>query len=149
MVRNSGATAVVEGTGDHALEYMTGGTVLILGKTGRNLGAGMSGGVAFVYDLETAALNRESVKSGELTVSSLDRADIELVRDLLQTQLDNTGSELAARLLHNFDQAALRFSKILPRDYAAVLEIRKRSTSEDLDDTQLWQRILEVTDGRS
>ena len=83
-VRNSGATTVIEGCGDHGCEYMTNGTVAILGKTGKNFGAGMSGGTAYVFDLERDQVNRDSLASGELTLSELDSADAEIVRDLLE-----------------------------------------------------------------
>ena len=96
LVRNSGATAVVEGVGDHALEYMTGGLAVILGGTGRNLGAGMSGGTAYVYDLKQERVNRESLASGELELLPLGSADIEIVRDLLEQHAVETGSTLAA-----------------------------------------------------
>ena len=92
LVRNSGATAVVEGVGDHALEYMTGGLALILGETGRNLGAGMSGGTAYVLGLREGRVNRESLSSGELELHPLGSADREIVRDLLDQHLETTDS---------------------------------------------------------
>ncbi len=149
LVRNSGATAVVEGVGDHALEYMTGGLALILGGTGRNLGAGMSGGTAYVYELKRERVNRDSLASGELELHELGSADREIVRDLLERHLAETDSPVAARMLDDFDQTASRFVKVLPRDYAAVLETRKNAEAEGLDpDGDLvWTRILEVTGG--
>ncbi|MGK2854046.1 MAG: glutamate synthase large subunit [Microbacteriaceae bacterium] len=149
LVRNSGATAVVEGVGDHALEYMTGGTALILGQTGRNLGAGMSGGTAYVYRLRPELVNKDSLANGELSLLALDRADVELVRDLLQRHLEMTESELAARLLADFDTAGAEFSKVLPRDFAAVLAMRQSALAEGLDPDGdvVWNRILEVTGG--
>lgn len=149
LVRNSGATAVVEGVGDHALEYMTGGLALILGQTGRNLGAGMSGGTAYVFDLDREQVNRDSLASGELTLSALGSGDAEIVRDLLERHVAETGSPLAGRLLDDFEQTVSRFVKVLPRDYAAVLATRQTALDEGLDPDGdiVWNRILEVTGG--
>ncbi|HEV7811800.1 MAG TPA: glutamate synthase large subunit [Leifsonia sp.] len=149
LVRNSGATAVVEGVGDHALEYMTGGLAVILGGTGRNLGAGMSGGTAYVYELKEDRVNRESIASGELELLPLGSADVEIVRDLLERHLAETESTLAADLLENFDDTVAKFVKVLPRDYAAVLQTRQTAVDEGLDPDGdvVWNRILEVTGG--
>ncbi|WP_438855656.1 glutamate synthase large subunit [Agromyces sp. M3QZ16-3] len=149
LVRNSGATAVVEGVGDHALEYMTGGLALILGPTGRNLGAGMSGGTAYVLDLAEPKVNRESLSSGELELHELGSADHEIVRDLLEQHLEHTDSAVAATLLAEGDVAFDRFTKVLPRDYAAVLRTRQSAVDEGLDPDGdvVWSRILEVTGG--
>nr|WP_246054638.1 glutamate synthase large subunit [Klugiella xanthotipulae] len=149
LVRNSGATAVVEGVGDHALEYMTGGLALILGETGRNLGAGMSGGVAYVYRLDPARVNTDSLSSGELTLTALDQVDVEVVRDLLETHVAETGSHLAQRMLDNFELESHEFVKVVPRDYAAVLHTRQQAVDEGLDPDGdvVWARILEVTGG--
>jgi len=149
LVRNSGATAVVEGVGDHALEYMTGGLALILGATGRNLGAGMSGGTAYIYDLQSSLVNADSLASGELTLSPLGSADVEIVTDLLTRHRDETDSELAARMLANLDATIAKFVKVLPRDYAAVLATRQTAVEEGLDPDGdvVWSRIMEVTGG--
>jgi glutamate synthase (NADPH) large chain len=149
LVRNSGATAVVEGVGDHALEYMTGGLALILGPTGRNLGAGMSGGTAYVFDLQPEQVNRESQVSGELELTELGSADVAIVRDLLERHVAETGSALATRLLAEFDESITKFVKVLPRDYAAVLRTRQDAVTEGLDPDGdvVWGRILEVTGG--
>ncbi|WP_082462141.1 glutamate synthase large subunit [Agromyces sp. Leaf222] len=149
LVRNSGATAVVEGVGDHALEYMTGGLALILGDTGRNLGAGMSGGTAYVLDLRSERVNIESLKTGELELHPLGSADREIVRDLLEQHVANTDSTVAADLLEAGDAAFERFTKVLPRDYAAVLRTRQSAVDEGLDPDGdvVWTRILEVTGG--
>ena len=149
FVRNSGATAVVEGVGDHALEYMTGGLAVILGATGRNLGAGMSGGTAYVYDLDRTLVNREALASGELELLELGSGDVEILRDLLKLHVAETDSTLAADLLDNFDEAVTRFTRVLPRDYAAVLETRQAAVAEGLDPDGdvVWTRILEVTGG--
>jgi glutamate synthase (NADPH/NADH) large chain len=111
-VRNSGATAVVEGVGDHACEYMTGGRVAILGPTGRNVAAGMSGGVAYVVDLDRAKVNTEMVD-----LDPLDEGDRETLRQMLQEHATETGSPVAAGLVGQLD----RFTKVMPRDYKRVL----------------------------
>lgn len=149
LVRNSGATAVVEGVGDHALEYMTGGTALILGATGRNLGAGMSGGTAYVYNLRTERVNEAALATGELELSPLDADDRVLVANLLHRHADETESALAARLIAEGDVALDRFVKVLPRDFAAVLATRDTAVMEGLDPDGdvVWGRILEATGG--
>jgi len=149
LVRNSGATAVVEGVGDHALEYMTGGLAVILGETGRNLGAGMSGGTAYVYQLHEGRVNPQSLASGELQLLPLESVDAEILRDLLEKHVAETGSPLAAALLADFEASAAKFVKVLPRDYAAVLETRQQAVSEGLDPDGdvVWSRILEATNG--
>lgn len=149
LVRNSGALAVVEGAGDHALEYMTGGTALILGPVGRNIGAGMSGGTALVYRLRPDRVNREALYSGELILGSLERVDVELLRDLLERHHEMTGSAVAASMLDNFEQSASEFVRIVPRDFAAVMEAQKSAVVEGLDPdgSMVWERIMEVTGG--
>ncbi|HEX8767323.1 MAG TPA: glutamate synthase-related protein, partial [Jatrophihabitans sp.] len=111
-VRNSGATAVAEGAGDHALEYMTGGTAVILGPTGRNLGAGMSGGVGFVLDLDPDRVNPELVDIEPVTIEHAGT-----LATVLKEHLRLTGSTVARGLLADFGQALDRFSVIMPRDY--------------------------------
>ncbi|RKW71031.1 glutamate synthase large subunit [Galactobacter caseinivorans] len=149
LVRNSGATAVVEGIGDHGLEYMTGGTALILGSVGRNLAAGMSGGVAYVLDLDHSRLNREAVAGSELIVETLPTEDAELVRTLLQRHGEETGSDVAAKLLLDWQETSTRITKIMPRHYATVLATRAQAVAEGLDPDgeAVWSRILEATRG--
>jgi glutamate synthase (NADPH/NADH) large chain len=149
MVRNSGATAVSEGCGDHALEYMTGGVALILGATGRNFGAGMSGGVAYVYKLRADHINQEALMAGELKLSEPDQADQIELKALLEEHVAETGSVLASALLENFDAELSSFTKVLPRDYASVQQILSRAKKDgaDLDGDAVWQEILEVTRG--
>ncbi|QNG20829.1 glutamate synthase large subunit [Rhodococcus triatomae] len=118
-VRNSGATAVVEGVGDHGCEYMTGGKVVILGKTGRNFGAGMSGGVAFVYNPDRdfeANLNTELVD-----LEDLEGDDYTWLKGAIERHRDETGSEVAARILADWSQQVAHFAKVMPRDYKKVL----------------------------
>jgi glutamate synthase (NADPH/NADH) large chain len=147
LVRNSGATAVVEGVGDHALEYMTGGVALILGKTGRNFGAGMSGGKAFVYKLRADRLNHEALAAGELNLERPSETDRAEIKSLLQDHQQSTGSTLAGEMLANFDSLVDEFTVITPRDYANVLKVRAEAVSGgfDPDSPEVWEKILEVT----
>ena len=98
LVRNSGATAVVEGIGDHGCEYMTGGRALILGRTGRNFGAGMSGGTAYVLDLPVSNVNKGALDSGELSLLALDAEDTDIVHALLLKHAEETGSDVGRSL---------------------------------------------------
>lgn len=128
-VRNSGATAVVEGVGDHGCEYMTGGRVLVLGSTGRNFAAGMSGGIAYILDLQQdfmTKLNTEMVEASGID----DPKEIGFVRSLIEDHHHYTGSELAARILLDFNRALPRFVKVLPVDYKRVLEEEKAKAAE-------------------
>jgi glutamate synthase (NADPH/NADH) large chain len=149
LVRNSGATAVVEGIGDHGCEYMTGGQTLILGRTGRNFGAGMSGGTAYVLDLQTARVNKAALDSGELQLVPLDEEDRDIVHGLLVRHREETDSAVASRLLEDFETTIGRLTKVLPRDYAAVQETRLSAAGSGLDPDgdEVWQKILEVTGG--
>jgi glutamate synthase (NADPH/NADH) large chain len=149
LVRNSGVTAVVEGVGDHALEYMTGGTAVILGRTGRNLGAGMSGGQAYVYRLRADHVNREALDGEDLRLLKVEFEDRDILRELLQQHVAATGSLLASKLLADFDAELEHFTKVLPTDYANVLEIRAKAVAEgvDPDGESVWAQILEVTNG--
>jgi glutamate synthase (NADPH/NADH) large chain len=119
-VRNSGAHAVVEGVGDHGCEYMTGGRVAILGSTGRNFAAGMSGGIAYVYDPEDALeanLNSEMVE-----LEALDEDDLDWLHGMLQAHVDATDSAVGQRILADWAGEQQRFAKVMPRDYKRVLE---------------------------
>jgi glutamate synthase (NADPH/NADH) large chain len=119
-VRNSGAEAVVEGVGDHGCEYMTGGKVVILGDTGRNFAAGMSGGIAYVYDPEDALeanLNSEMVE-----IEALDEVDLEFVQGIIAAHVDATDSAVGQRVLADWGGAQQKFAKVMPRDYKRVLE---------------------------
>jgi glutamate synthase (NADPH/NADH) large chain len=135
-VRNSGVTAVVEGVGDHGCEYMTGGTVVILGSTGRNFAAGMSGGRAFVLDLNPAQVNTEMVDI--LAVPEDQREDLKSIISNFHTE---TGSEVAAELLKDWSSAINRISLIMPRDYARVLAAIERATKDGLP---VDQYVMEV-----
>ncbi|MEP6624517.1 MAG: hypothetical protein ABJC79_08740, partial [Acidimicrobiia bacterium] len=119
-VRNSGATAVVEGVGDHGCEYMTGGRVVVLGPTGRNFGAGMSGGIAYIHDPANTfftRLNREMVDLDEL-----DADDREFLRATIRTHAAETGSEVAERILADWYNEVDGFRKVMPKDFKRVLE---------------------------
>jgi len=119
-VRNSGATAVVEGVGDHGCEYMTGGRVVVLGPTGRNFAAGMSGGIAYVWDpwgRFPPLVNREMVD-----LDPMDDDDIEWLREIIRRHLDETGSTVAARILERWHDNVRWFVKVMPKDYKRVLE---------------------------
>ena len=125
-VRNSGALAVVEGTGDHACEYMTGGRVVIIGKTGRNFGAGMSGGIAYVLDEDddfATRCNREMVDLEPLEEAE----DLDLVKGLLERHIGYTGSTVAEALVRDWPAAAKRFKKVMPRDFKRVLMERAKA----------------------
>jgi len=143
-VRNSGATAVVEGVGDHGCEYMTGGRVVVLGRTGRNFAAGMSGGVAYVLDLRPGRVNADLVD-----LLPLDDDDAAALHDLVQRHRAETESAVAWRLLQDWPGALGRFTKIMPRDYARVLAVRSRAEAEglDLDGDEVWDRIMEASRG--
>ena len=119
-VRNSGATAVVEGVGDHGCEYMTGGAVVVLGTTGRNFAAGMSGGIAYVLDEDGGF--EERCNPELVGLEALGPADALLVRELVEEHERRTGSDVAARLLDDWEEAQLRFVKVMPHDYRAALE---------------------------
>jgi glutamate synthase (NADPH/NADH) large chain len=124
-VRNSGATAVVEGVGDHGCEYMTGGRVVVLGPTGRNFGAGMSGGVAFVHDPDRRfgpLVNTEMVD-----LEPLDEEDRHWLLDIVERHAAETGSAVAGRLLEAWGSAVGDFVKVMPRDYRRVLEATRRA----------------------
>jgi len=123
-VRNSGAVAVVEGTGDHCCEYMTGGRIVVIGQTGRNFGAGMSGGIAYVYDIDGDFANHCNMEM--VLRESLDEPeDLDLVQGLMERHIELTGSTVAAALLKDWPAAARRFVKVMPREYRRVLDERK------------------------
>ena len=119
-VRNSGASAVVEGIGDHGCEYMTGGRVVILGKTGRNFGAGMSGGIAYVWDQDKDFERQCNMESFELEPVQ-DATDIEELKTLISNHLRYTGSTVAQQILDNWDASLQHFVKVMPTDYKRVL----------------------------
>jgi glutamate synthase (ferredoxin) len=120
-VRNSGATAVVEGTGDHGCEYMTGGMVVVLGRTGKNFAAGMSGGIAYVLDEERdlyRRVNKSLVAMGPVT----EKYDIAQLRKLIEAHVQATGSPRGKRILERFEEYLPYFKKILPHDYNRMMQ---------------------------
>jgi glutamate synthase (NADPH/NADH) large chain len=128
-VRNSGAIAVVEGVGDHGCEYMTGGRVVVLGKTGRNFAAGMSGGIAYLLDANIGRINAEMVD-----IEALSDADAEFLRSVLDRHAKETGSSIAASLLADWEVAARnRFTKVMPKDYKRVLLAASAAEREGRD----------------
>ncbi len=119
-VRNSGATAVVEGVGDHGCEYMTGGRVIILGETGRNFAAGMSGGIAYVYDPDAELA--DNLNTELVDIEPLADEDIEFLAGIIDEHRAETESPpVAAKLLADWDTAQTKFAKVMPRDYKRVL----------------------------
>ncbi|MBF2760994.1 MAG: glutamate synthase large subunit [Ectothiorhodospiraceae bacterium AqS1] len=131
-VRNSGATAVVEGVGDHGCEYMTGGRVLILGKTGRNFAAGMSGGIAYVLDVDRRFRSRCNLDMVELEPVE-EAAEIDWLRDRIERHLDATGSAVARALLDDWSQSLGRIVKVMPVDYRRALEASKESDMKGIE----------------
>jgi glutamate synthase (NADPH) large chain len=124
-VRNSGATAVVEGVGDHGCEYMTGGVVVVLGKTGRNFAAGMSGGVAFVLNLDQKFERRCNTSMVALEAVE-EEADVALLKKLISRHARYTGSARARRVLANWDAMLPKFVRVMPTEYRKALEARER-----------------------
>lgn len=133
-VRNSGAQAVVEGVGDHGCEYMTGGTVVVLGNTGRNFGAGMSGGIAYVYDPVDDFSSRFNDGLADLE-SLTEPNDILNLRTLIEQHAKATDSNSANVILQNWDQSITKFKKVMPRDYRRVLEAQKLKYDENMEVT--------------
>ena len=144
-VRNSGATAVVEGVGDHACEYMTGGRVVVLGPTGRNFGAGMSGGIAYVYDphdVFAAKVNPEMVDL--LGLGADDEAFLERT---IADHARHTGSVVAERVLADWATARTAFKRVMPRDYARVLQVISDAQAAGLDEAATLDKVMEASRG--
>ena len=122
-VRNSGVQAVVEGVGDHGCEYMTGGRVIILGETGNNFAAGMSGGIAYVFD--TGDTFKDRVNTEMVGLDALDQEDIDYLKAEIKAHQELTGSKLAANILNDWDHMSQFFVKVMPNDLKRVLDERK------------------------
>ena len=135
-IRNSGLSAVVEGVGDHGCEYMTGGRVVVLGRTGRNFGAGMSGGAAYIYDAKKDF--RRKCNLGMVALEELSDADKETLRTLINNHLYYTGSSVAERISGNFTNEAKKFIKVMPIEYKRILE--QKAIEEKME-------LTEVSDG--
>jgi len=147
-VRNSGANTVVEGVGDHGCEYMTGGVVVVLGRTGRNFAAGMSGGVAFVYDAKNdfaAHINRDP---NLLRESVTDEADKTLLRALVEKHASVTGSVRAASLLADWEAALPRFVKVISEEYKRLLVVRGDANEPTSDAGATTARRVELAVSR-
>jgi glutamate synthase (NADPH/NADH) large chain len=138
-VRNSGATAIVEGIGDHGCEYMTGGIVVVLGDTGRNFAAGMSGGRAFVLDLDPANVNTDMVD-----VFAVPGDQREQLQQIIAVFAECTDSIIAAEILSDWGVAINRISMVMPRDYARVLEAMERATREGLPADSLVMEVASL-----
>ncbi|MGA8257657.1 MAG: glutamate synthase large subunit [Nocardioides sp.] len=141
-VRNSGAWLVTEGVGDHGCEYMTGGRVVVLGKTGRNFAAGMSGGVAWVLDLKDFRVNKELVELGPVAGEAADELE-QLVRE----HFEETGSTVAEALLADWETALTRFTEVMPRDYKIVLDAKAKAEADGLDEAQVATAMMEALHG--
>ena len=141
-VRNSGALMICEGAGDHAMEYMTGGRVVVLGPTGRNVAAGMSGGIGYLLDAPTSVVNPELVDLG-----GLDEAEAAWLGGVLADHVARTASTIAASLLADWPTAAARFTRVLPRDYARVLSIQARAADQGADPAAVNEAIMESIRG--
>ncbi len=141
-MRNSGATVVTEGVGDHGCEYMTGGRVAVLGRTGRNFAAGMSGGVAWVLDLKEHRVNQELVELGPV-----EGAHAEELEQLVRRHHEETGSEVAAELLADWATSLTRFTEVMPRDYRIVLEAKAKAEAAGLDEDGVANAMMESLHG--
>ena len=144
-VRNSGATAVVEGVGDHGCEYMTGGRVVVLGATGRNFAAGMSGGIAYVYDPDGQFPSNVNYEMVEL--EHVGGEDEEWLRAAIARHGSFTESAIAERILAAWTVEVSRFRKVMPRDYKRVLTVQAESAAEGLTQEQTDDRVMEAARG--
>ena len=127
-VRNSGAKAVVEGIGDHGCEYMTGGTVLIIGKIGRNFGAGMSGGIAYIYKVDKRSIKDFNMEMIDFEIPNIQDEDI--IYEMLENHFSYTNSEVAEKILSNWENEKKNFIKVMPKEYKIALE---RIAKEKID----------------
>ncbi|MEV6264623.1 glutamate synthase large subunit [Streptomyces sp. NPDC051784] len=139
-VRNSGATVVSEGVGDHGCEYMTGGHAVVLGETGRNFAAGMSGGIAYVVDLDLDNVNTGNAAA----VETLDDTDKQWLHDVVRRHQEETGSTVAEKLLADWDTAVTRFSKIIPSTYKAVLAAKDAAELAGLSEQETTEKMMEA-----
>ncbi|WP_406446231.1 glutamate synthase large subunit [Streptomyces sp. NBC_01613] len=139
-VRNSGATVVSEGVGDHGCEYMTGGRAVVIGETGRNFAAGMSGGIAYVIDLNVDNVNVGNVSA----VEALDDTDKQWLHDVVRRHQEETASTVAEKLLAEWDTAVERFSKIIPSTYKAVLAAKDAAEQAGLSESEITEKMMEA-----
>lgn len=141
-VRNSGARLVNEGVGDHGCEYMTGGRVVVLGPTGRNFAAGMSGGIAWVLDLNPGRVNPELVELGPVS-----GAAAEELEELVRAHFEETGSTVAEELLADWETALTRFTEVMPTDYRKSLEAKAKAEADGLDENETAHAMMEALHG--
>lgn len=141
-VRNSGAWVVTEGVGDHGCEYMTGGRVAVLGKTGRNFAAGMSGGVAWVLDLKDFRVNKELVELGPVVGEAAQELE-----QMVRRHHEETGSEVAAALLEDWETSLTRFTEVMPSDYRKSLEAKAKAEADGLDENETAHAMMEALHG--
>ena len=147
-MRNSGITAVVEGIGDHGCEYMTGGAVAVLGKTGRNFAAGMSGGVAYVYDEDGGfgdCINSELVICEDMS----DSEDAKKLKGMIEKHLKYTNSDVAERILNNWDAEVKKFVKVIPSDYKKIMTVLKEEDAKGTDKEEALLIAFETVTGKT
>ncbi|OEV09392.1 glutamate synthase [Streptomyces nanshensis] len=142
-VRNSGAVVVAEGVGDHGCEYMTGGAAVVLGETGRNFGAGMSGGVAYVVDLDPDHVN-SGLRDAVYGYDGLDQTDREWLHDVVRRHQQETGSTVAETLLADWDASLRRFRKVIPATYKAVLAAKDAAERAGLSESETHEKMMEA-----
>ncbi|WEV74745.1 glutamate synthase large subunit [Bifidobacterium sp. ESL0798] len=144
-VRNGGATFVVEGVGDHGCEYMTGGTVVVLGPTGRNFGAGFSGGHTYVLDLDMNKVNPGALKSGSLLFETLDDAQAQHIHQLVKRHAEETGSAFAQDLLADWEHNKTRFTHIVPKQFVAMSAAMDEARADNVDFNApgAWEHVYE------
>ena len=141
-VRNSGAWVVTEGVGDHAAEYMTGGRLAVLGRTGRNFAAGMSGGIAWVLDLKDFRVNKELVELGPVVGEAARELE-----SMVRAHAEETGSEVAAALLEDWETSLTRFTEVMPRDFRIVLEAKAKAEADGLDENETAHAMMAALHG--
>jgi len=139
-VRNSGAVAVVEGIGDHGCEYMTAGRVVVLGETGRNFAAGMSGGIAYIYDNNATFADRVNYEM--VTLQQPDAEDLKWLQEIITRHRGYTGSAIAEIILGDWQARSRSFIKVMPSDYERVLKVLADSSNQNLSDEETWQLIM-------
>ncbi len=144
-VRNSGATAVVEGIGDHGCEYMTGGRVVVLGEVGRNFAAGMSGGIAYVFDPNKSFADRVNYEL--VTLQEPDASELTWLHEIITRHRDYTNSSRAQSILDDWNTHSLAFRKIMPSDYERVLAVLATAAAEGLSEDATSQRVMESVRG--
>ena len=146
-VRNSGMTAVVEGIGDHGCEYMTGGRVAVIGPTGRNFAAGMSGGMAYVYDPTDGF--EKNCNQGLVSLETLADSDQEALREMLEKHARYTGSDAAQKILDDFANQIKKFVKVIPNDYKKVIAVLDGELAKGTDREAAMLTAFEQVTGKT